>query len=61
MSLFSMGLRHSHARGEERRKLKRFKQCPSPLPFPAEWRGKKEWKDFNGKRRDFFRVEFLSC
>jgi hypothetical protein len=29
-------------RGEERRKMKRFKQCPSPLPSPAEWRGKKE-------------------
>jgi hypothetical protein len=28
-------------RGEERRKMKRFKQCPSPLPSPAEWRGKK--------------------
>jgi hypothetical protein len=22
--------------------MKRFKQCPSPLPSPAGWRGKKE-------------------
>jgi hypothetical protein len=29
-------------RGEERSKMKRFKQCPSPLPSPAEWRGEKE-------------------